>query len=206
MRIHLSGAPRLRLPVAPALLLFSLLIAACGGRHTFNGTVYDPVISAAEVRGTNWDGSPFAMSNLEGKVVLLFFGYTFCPDICPLALADMKQVKQLLGDRAADAAFVFVSVDPERDTPEQLAAYIQAFDPSFYGVHVPVENLEQVKKEYGVFAEKRVLDSTQSAAGYLVDHTGWTYLIDKQGDLRAVFDMNATPEAMAVDITYLAGR
>ena len=172
-----------------------------------SGTVYDPAIPAPEVRGTNWDGSPFAMRDLEGKVVLLFFGYTSCPDICPLALADMKQVKQQLGDRAAeDAAFVFVSVDPERDTPEQLAAYIQAFDPSFYAVHVPPEDLEQVKKGYGVFAEKRVLDSSQSAAGYLVDHSGWTYLIDKQSDLRAVFDMNATPEAIAADVSYLAGR
>jgi protein SCO1 len=196
----------MRLRVAAILLGVALLAAACGGRHTFNGAVYDPVIPAPELRGINKDGTPFAMSDLKGKVVLLFFGYTFCPDICPLALADMKAVKADLGERARDVAFVFVSVDPDRDTPAQLAAYVQAFDPAFYGVHVPPDDLDPIKRGYGVFAEKRVLDDTQSAAGYFVDHTGWTYLIDKQGDLRAVYDMSATPANVAADVAYLAGR
>ncbi|MBV7336472.1 SCO family protein [Chloroflexi bacterium TSY] len=83
-----------------------------------------------------------------------FFGYTFCPDICPLTLSDMREVMLTLGDDAEQVAVVFVSVDPERDTPEQLAAYVRAFHESFIGVHIPLTQLDHVKEEYFVFSEK----------------------------------------------------
>jgi protein SCO1/2 len=181
----------------------ALLVAACSRPHTFNGTVYDPVIPAPELKGTNWDGSPFALSDLRGKVVLLFFGYTNCPDICPTSLADMKSVKQRLGDKAEDVAVVFVSVDPERDTPERLAQYIPAFDPTFYGVTMTEAELQQAKKDYGVFAEKRELDPSQSAASYLVDHTAWVYAIDKEGQQRVVFSMDLDNDQRTQDVDYL---
>lgn len=117
-------------------------------------------------------------------MVLLFFGYTFCSDVCPLTLAEMKAVVAELGEDAKNVAVVFVSTDPERDTPERLAPYMQAFDPSFYGVNVPLEALDAVKKDYGVYAEKRFLENSQSTTDYLIDHTGWTYLIDGVGNLR----------------------
>ena len=95
------------------------LLAGCG--YEYNGTVYEPPLDAAEVVGTNWDGSEFRMSDLQDKVALVFFGYTACPDICPYTLANMTQVYGLLGDKAEDVAVVFISVAPDRDTPERLA-------------------------------------------------------------------------------------
>ncbi len=187
-------------------LLLSLLLAGCGAPYAFNGTLYDPAIPAPEIAGLNPDGSPFSMQALQGNVVLLFFGYTSCPDICPLALSDLQAVKTALGDEARDLAVVYVSVDPERDTPERLGDYIKAFDPEFYSVHVPLDALPEVKQGYGVYAEKRALDAGQSAAGYLVDHSGWTYLIDKPGNLRAVFGTDTPVEAMVEDTRYLLGR
>lgn len=197
--------------IARALLVFAtacltLLIAACGRPHDFNGTVYDPVIAAPEITGTNWDGTPFHLSDLRGKVVLLFFGYTSCPDICPTNVADMKAVRQSLGAAADDVAVVFVSVDPERDTLDRLGAYMRAFDPSFYGVSVPADQLEAIKKGYGVFSQKHVVDPAQSDSNYLIDHTAWTYAIDKKGNLRLIFSLDLTTDQRASDVAYLIGR
>jgi protein SCO1/2 len=102
-----------------------------------------------------------------------------------------------------NVAAVFVSVDPERDTPDRLGDYVHAFHPAFYGVHVPAETLEAVKQGYGVYAEKRELDSSQSAAGYLIDHTAAVFLIDKDDNLRAVFPNEAPPADIAADIEHL---
>lgn len=183
-----------------------LLLGACSRPHEFNGTVYDPVIPAADFTGTNWDGTPFRLSDLRDKVVLLFFGYTSCPDVCPTNLADMKAVKARLGEKAQDIAVVFVTVDPERDTSERMGAYVQAFDPSFYGVTLSPDELEKVKKAYGVFAQKQEVDPAQSAAAYLVDHTAWTYVIDKDGNLRVVFSMDLNADQRVADVAYLISR
>ncbi|MEZ4714621.1 MAG: SCO family protein [Caldilineaceae bacterium] len=136
--------------------------------------------------GTNWDGTPFDLSALRGKVALIFFGYTACPDICPVTLAEMKQVYNQLGDAREDVAVVFVTVDPERDSVERLAQYIPAFDPAFYGVYIPPEQQESVKKGYGVFAEKRD-PGDSSSVDYLVDHSGWIYGVDTKGNLRTAY-------------------
>ena len=188
-----------------AVLVVALVaLAACGRQHAFQGTLYDPVIPAPEFEAVAPDGQPFTISDLRGKVVLLFFGYTACPDICPMTLSEMIQVYHELGDRAQDVAVLFVSLDPERDTPEQIGAYVTAFHPDFQGVHVPAERLDEVKQAYGVFSEKRVMDPNESATGYLIDHTGWLYVIDPQGNLREVFSLDATPEQIAADAAYLA--
>lgn len=198
----LSHSPARRLWIA-AVLLVLFVAVSCSNSHQFNGTPYDPILPAPEFEGTNWDGQPFAISDLQNKVVLLFFGYTFCPDICPLTLAEMKAVLAELGDDADKVAVVFVSTDPERDTPERLAPYMQAFDPSFYGVNVPMDALEAVKKDYGVYAEKRFLGNSQSTTDYLIDHTGWTYLIDGEGNLREIFSVDMSPEQIVPDVAYL---
>lgn len=186
-----------------ALVAALFVLAACG-QDALQGTRYDPVIAAPEFEGEGSNGQPFQVSDLRGKVVLLFFGYTFCPDICPTTLARMVQVYKQLGDQAQDVAVVLASLDPERDTPERLAEYVTAFHPGFIGVHIPAERLEEVKKDYGVFAEKRVVDASESAAGYLIDHTGWVYVIDPKGSLREVFALDATPNQIAADAAALA--
>ena len=186
------------------LLVLLLIIAGCGSDHELSGTLYDPVIPAPELEGTNWDGAPFRLSDLQGRVALIFFGYTSCPDICPLALSEMKTISTRLGDQAGELAVVFVSVDPERDSPERIGAYMQAFNEQFFGVHIPLEQLAAVKQDFGVYAEKRVVEG--SAAGYLVDHTGWTYVVDKAGKLREVFATDVPVEARLQDVIWLMKR
>lgn len=191
-----------------ALLIFLTLaigltaLAGCSS-YEYNGTVYDPPMPAAEVTGTNWDGSEFRMSDLQGKVALVFFGYTSCPDICPFTLANMTQVYTLLGDKAEDVAVVFISVDPDRDTPEQLAQYIPAFNEAFYGVYIPEPALDQTKQDYFVYAEKNYPKDSQSSLDYLIDHTGWIYAIDRKGDMRLVFEHDAPPDEIAADVEHL---
>lgn len=184
------------------LLLATILLAACGRQHEFNGTRYDPPLEAPPLIGTNWDGSPFSLHDLPEQVALIFFGYTSCPDICPISLAEMKQVYNELGDKREDVAVVFVSVDPERDTVERLAQYVPAFDPAFYGVHVPAEELEAVKTGFGVFAEKRDVGD-DSTLDYLVDHTGWIYVVDAAGDFRLAYGHDAPSEEIVPDVEYL---
>ena len=198
---------RKRLPfLLPALLLaLSLLLAACGGPpYQFHGTAYDPVIPAPALVGVQAGDVPFDLRDLPEKVKLVFFGYTFCPDVCPLTLANMRAVYDLLpADRQQNVAAVFVSVDPERDTPERLGDYAHAFHPAFYGVHVPAETLEEVKQGYGVYSERRELESSESAAGYLIDHTAAVFLIDKDNNLRAVFSNEAPAAEIAADVEHL---
>jgi protein SCO1/2 len=184
------------------LLTVVLLVAGCGS-PAFNGTQYDPPRPAPELAGTNWDGSDFANEDLNGTVALVFFGYTFCPDICPMSLANMRQVYDALPDGQEEISVVFVSVDPERDTPDRLAQYIPAFHEDFYGVYVPEPALAAVKQGYGVYAEKNFPEDDESSIDYLVDHTGWIYVIDKKGNLRLAFSHTAPVEEIVPDVEQL---
>ncbi len=121
---------------------------------------------------------PFRLSDQKGQIVLLFFGYTHCPDVCPVTLSHFKQIKADLGDQADQVRFVFITVDPERDTADQLSQYLPNFDPDITGLTGSRQSLESVWKSYGVYQAKQEVGS---AAGYLVDHTARTYLIDQQG-------------------------
>lgn len=194
-------APR-RVITLLVLVLATVMLAACGS-YTFNGTAYAPVKVAPEIEGTQGNGQPFKLSDLKDKVVLLFFGYTSCPDICPMWLGDMRQVEKELGEQGEDLAVVLVSVDPERDTPEKLAAYTAAFSPSFYGVQVPADQLEAVKTDFGVFAQKRAIEGSSNPQDYGVDHTGWTYVIDTEGNLREIFATDMDIAGVVKDVQYL---
>ncbi|MCB0048660.1 MAG: SCO family protein, partial [Caldilinea sp.] len=101
---------------------------------------------------------------------------------------------------------VFITIDPERDTPERLASYVGAFNKSFYGIQLDDTSLAQAKKDYGVYAEKRVLEASQSAADYLMDHTAFVYVIDKDNNLREIFPHDAPKADIAADVTHLMGR
>lgn len=192
--------------IALSLLLAAcVLLAACGGPpYEFHGTAYNPVIPAPEIAGLYADNGSFSLRNLPQKVKLVFFGYTFCPDVCPLTLANMRVVyDSLSAPEEKNVAAILVSVDPERDTPQRLAEYVQAFHPSFYGVQTPADTLEQVKKEYGVYSARQEVDPSESAADYLVDHTAYVYLIDKNDNLRAIYPNDALPADIAADVEYL---
>ncbi|MBP8125405.1 MAG: SCO family protein, partial [Caldilineaceae bacterium] len=196
-------------PARPALLILvillvtSLLVSACGNGYQFNGTPLDPPKELYDITATNWDGSTFRLSGHKGRVLVVFFGYTFCPDVCPTTLAEMVQLYAMLGDNAAKVDIVFISVDPERDTVEKLATYIPAFNPNFYGLRIPAgPELETAKMIFGAFAEQNPTDKT-ATGDYLVDHTAWVSIVDQDGLLRELFSFESTPAEMLPDIEYL---
>jgi protein SCO1 len=147
------------------------------------------------------DGSDYRLSQQRGKVVLLSFGYTFCPDVCPTTLVELSQVRVRLGDAAKRVQVVFITVDPERDTPERLNTYTKAFDQTFIGLTGSAEQLDRVRKMYGVIAEKEVVAGT--SAEYLIAHSAYVYVIDPEGRLRLLFPFGLSIEEMADDIIRL---
>lgn len=189
------------------LFVIIALLGGCADSYELRGTPYNPVIAAPQISGTNPDGSLFRLADLKDQVKVVSFGYTFCPDVCPLTLANMKTVyESLTMEEQAQLAIVFITVDPERDTPERLAGYVGAFHENFYGVQLDESALAQAKKEYGVFAEKRTLEASQSAADYLMDHTAFVYVVDKDNNLREIFPHDAPTADIAADLRYLIGR
>jgi protein SCO1/2 len=172
--------------------------------YTFHGTPFDPIMDAPEIVGLRAGNIDFKLSDLPEKVKLIFFGYTFCPDVCPLTMANLRAAyDKLSSSEKQQVAIIMVSVDPERDTPDRLGTYVNAFDPAFYGVHVPLANLSDVKKGYGVYSEKRYLDAKVSAADYLIDHSAILYVVDKDDKLREIFPTDAPPEDVADDVKHL---
>lgn len=136
--------------------------------------------------------APFRLSDLRGKVVLLYFGYTACPDVCPTNLATLAAaIKQLTPQEQPQVQAVLISVDPERDTNERLARYAAHFHPSFIGVTGTAGQIAQAAQQYGVAYRK--VDSG-SAMGYLVDHSAETYLLDKTGKLIQRLPHGSTPQ------------
>jgi protein SCO1/2 len=141
---------------------------------------------------TDQNGNPFELSEMRGKVVLVFFGFTNCVDECPTTMAHIKQALEFVGDGAKDVQVVLVSTDPVRDTPQALQDFLAKFDPSYLGIPGSVEALTQVWNDYGVV----VLDGGET-------HSSLTYVIDKGGSLRLKFGQETTPEDMASDLKIL---
>ena len=189
------------------LVIFLLIGIVAAGVFLFSrpasyrGTTYaEPYPAAAEIALSRADGGSFRLSEMRGKVVALFFGYTSCPDICPTTMAELRQALEKLGPEADQVQVLFVTVDPERDTPERVQEYVDHFNPGFIGLSGSEEELTRVWNEYGVFRE--VVDST-SAAGYLVNHTARVTLIDPQGNLRVSLPFDAPVDDVAHDLNLL---
>jgi protein SCO1/2 len=175
-------------------------LAGCAQPYTFKGTEFVGDRPAPNFTLTGADGQPVSLSDFGDKVVVLYFGYTFCPDVCPTTLTDMKQVMQLLGNKADDVQFIMVSVDPERDTPDKLGEYVAYFDPRFVGLTGTPEEVLAAATPYGVIFEKH---EGTAATGYLVDHTATLNIIDKSGKLRLLFPFDAEPKDIADDLKQL---
>jgi protein SCO1/2 len=168
--------------------------------YTFRGSLIDPPVPAADFELTDQNDQPFRLSDQKGQIVLLFFGYTHCPDVCPLTLSHFKQIKAELGDQADQVRFVFVTVDPERDTAAALNEYLPNFDSQIVGLTGSMESLEGVWKAYGVYRAKQEVGS---AAGYLMDHTARTYLIDQQGNWRLTYPFEMGKDEILQDVLHL---
>jgi protein SCO1/2 len=177
----------------------SMLLASCG-KSQLRGGVLEPAAKAPEMVLTDQSGQPFALSAQEGKVVLLFFGYTSCPDVCPTTLADMAQVARKLGDTATGVQVAFVSVDPN-DTPQKLAQYVKLFNPNFAGLTGSEIELQRAMKSFQVKAERR--ETPGSGVGYSIDHSAFTYVIDKQGRLRELINYGTPADDVVNDVQLL---
>ena len=178
-----------------------LLLSACAQPYTFRGTVIEPAKPAPNFTLTASDGKPFTLSANKGNVVLLFFGFTRCPDVCPTTMADVAKAREQLGNDASKLEVVFVSVDPERDTPALTDAYVKRYNSTFIGLSGTPEQIEPVKQAFGVTAIKR--DLPNSRFGYTVDHSAFIYLIDKKGDWRAIMPFGVSADDIASDTQYL---
>lgn len=152
----------------------------------------------------NWNGEAFSLSDHLGKVAIVFFGYTMCPDVCPFTLAKIKQVVGELGEQADDLAVVFVSVDPHRDSVERLARYVPNFNDRFYGLHLDVDQVDALKASWEVTIQYgQPKDGPGTDSFYYVDHTGTYFVVDREGQLRLTFPPNATAAQMTPDIRAL---
>ena len=174
------------------LLAGGLILAQPRG---LTGSVIDPPAPAGAI---DLDG--YHLNEHKGKVVLVFFGYTYCPDVCPASLSEFKQALKQLGDRASDVEVLFITVDPARDTQDKMNQYTLAFDPRIRGLSGSKAELEPVWQAYGVYRAER---STANAGMYLVDHSSRTYLIDRQGNLRVTFAFGTPVDDIVSDVKYL---
>ena len=151
---------------------------------------------------TDGDGKPFSLSDLKGKVVILSFGYTHCPDVCPTELLTYSDTLKQLGDQAKDVKVVFVSIDPERDTPEVISKYVKQFNPEFIGLTATGDqSLPVIKQQYRVVSAKVV--QKEDSENYLVDHSSGAYLIDKNGEVAIFSPYGSEPATIAADIKKL---
>ncbi len=181
------------------VVVATVLTALLARPPEFYATVYEPK-AAQEFSLPRADGSTFDLADQRGKTVLLFFGYTNCPDVCPTTMANLKQAVSQLGPQAKDVQVVFITVDPDRDTPQGVQAYATTFDPSFIGLSGPTAALETVWNQYGVYRE---LGPKDAAGNYEVSHTARVTVIDRQGNLRLSINTDATWQDILHDLKLL---
>ena len=183
------------------LLAFVFALAGCGKSG--------PSFKASDVTGTSFgrgfeltahDGKPRTLEDFRGKVVVMFFGYTQCPDVCPTTLAELSQVMKDLGADASRVQVLFVTVDPERDTTELLSRYVPAFNPTFLGLTGDAQAIARTAKEFKVIYQKQ---PGPNPGSYSMDHSAGTFIFDPQGRLRVYVSYGQGPEVFVHDIREL---
>ncbi len=155
---------------------------------------------ARDFQLTDHNGQPRSLKDFSGKVVVIFFGYTQCPDVCPTSMAELAEVKRALGKDADKLQGLFVTIDPERDTPAVLKAYMGNFDPGFLALRGTPEQTAVVAKEFKVFYKKV---GGQTATSYTMDHSAGSYVFDTQGRVRLYTRYGSGAAALASDVQLL---
>lgn len=169
--------------------------------ENFRGTAYvEPYPVAADFELIQSNGDIFHLSNQRDKIVLLFFGYTTCPDVCPTTLAELNMALNRISEKAKQVQVVFISVDPERDTSQAAQAYVSRFNPSFIGLSGSLDELGKIWQEYGIFRE---VTQSDSAAGVLINHTARVTLIDTQGNIRLSYGFGTPVEDIVHDLNLI---
>lgn len=185
-------------------LALALLLAGCDSPAQFGNADISAAGYATDFALTDHNGKPRTMADFRGKAVVIFFGYTQCPDVCPTTMTGMAEAMKLLGADAGKVQVLFVSVDPERDTPQLLAQYVPVFNPSFLGLYADAQTIARTAQDFRVFYKKQP-GSTPTT--YTVDHTAGSYVYDPQGRLRLYVKHGEKPEVIAKDLKLLvAGK
>lgn len=181
--------------------LFMLALAGCGSqRPEFKGTDITGVDWGKDFRLNDHTGKVRTLADFRGKVVVVFFGYTHCPDVCPTTLAEMASVMKRLGKDAERVQVLFITLDPARDTPELLAQYVPAFHPTFLGMFGDEATTRGTAQDFKVFYQKQ---DTGSKVGYTLDHAANTFVYDPAGRLRLLFGFASGADNISHDINEL---
>lgn len=182
-------------------IIFSLaLLAGCDSRPQFRSTDITGVDYGKVLELADQTGKSRRLEDFRGKAVVLFFGFTHCPDVCPTTLADISSALKKLGPDSDRVQVLFVTVDPERDTPKALADYVGSFDRRTLALRGDLEATRRVAKEFKIFFEKR-----KQGDGYSVDHSAQSYVIDAQGRLRLLVRHDRINTDLADDLRQILG-
>ena len=184
-------------------VFLAAVLAGCGGSGPeatkFKLTDITSVGFGKELNLTDHNGKPRTLADFRGKVVTVFFGFTHCPDVCPTTLAEMALVMKELGPDADKVQVLFVTVDPERDTPQVLKQYVPAFNPSFLGLYGDLAATARAAKEFKVYFQKQ----PAKEGSYSVDHGAGTFILDREGRLRLFAQYGQGAAALVHDIRIL---
>ena len=189
---------------AALAICLATLLAACSQPTNFTGTDLSMVDWGKDFKLTDHNGKARSLADFRGKAVVLFFGYTQCPDVCPTTLSNLRETMALLGDDAGRVQVLFATLDPERDTQALLAQYVPAFHPSFLGLYADEKTIAAVAKDFKVFYVKQ---PGKTPGSYSVDHSTGSYAFDPQGRLRLLLRHGEAPAKVAADLKLLlAGK
>jgi protein SCO1/2 len=183
-------------------LLVALLLGGCGSgapKQAFQLTDISGAEFGRNFKLTDHNGKTRTLDDFKDKVVAVFFGYIFCPDVCPTTMGDLALVMKELGADAARVQVLFITVDPERDTPELLAKYVPGFHPSFLGLYGDAEATQRTAKDFKIFYQKQPM----SGGGYTMDHSAGTYIYDTSGRLRLFAAYGQGAQKLLHDIRVL---
>jgi protein SCO1/2 len=190
-----------RFACAFAIALAVLVLGGCGrDAPQFRGSDVTGSAFGHDFRLTDHTGKPRTLADFRGKVVVIFFGYTQCPDFCPTTLAGLATAMQQLGPDAARVQVLFITVDPERDTPELLSRYVPAFNPTFIGLYGDAATTAETAKEFRILYQKQ---PGATPGSYTMDHSTGCFIFDPQGRLRLYESYTQAPDAIAHDIRVL---
>ena len=198
MTALLSRRTSMRVALAAAA---TLMLGACSpDKPQFRSIDVTGADYARDFKLADHNGQQRTLADFRGKVVVIFFGFAQCPDVCPTAMAELAEVKRLLGADAGKLQGLFVTLDPERDTPEVLKAYMGNFDPAFLALRPEAQELPDLAKHFKIFYKK---NEGKTAGSYTLDHTAASYVFDPQGRVRLYTRHGMGPAALAEDLKIL---
>ncbi|HEU4709370.1 MAG TPA: SCO family protein [Methylophilaceae bacterium] len=187
--------------VIACLAIIAALVGCNANKEpSLYGTDITGASFASSLSLTDHTGKPRTLDDFKGKVVVLFFGYTHCPDVCPTTMADLAKAMKLMGPKSDEVQVLFVTVDPERDTQQVLADYVPSFDPRFIGLRGTPEQLAETAKNFKIFYSKQ---ESAGKSDYTIDHSAGTYVFDKQGHVRIYIKYGEKPQEIAHDLKTL---